>query len=160
MLKGWWMGTDGEKVDLFSDTWMCVCVRAHVCEDHMSRLEGLSAHTSPNDKLQTMFAASEREDMNSEAEAQTLFFQIAPLFFSLLFSHTHIHTLPLQSWSLWCWESLTAISIIYKSSLRLSCAFSPKPPLSDLTSSMVLKCLDGNMHQHTHVTRLSSLSVL
>lgn len=45
-LRAWWMWTDREKVDLFSDT----CVWTCVCEDHMSRLQGLSVHISLNDK--------------------------------------------------------------------------------------------------------------
>lgn len=93
MLQGWWMGTDREKVDLFSDTWVCVCV----CEDHMSRLQGLSVHISLNDKLQTVFAASEGEDTASEDELKLSSFSWSS-FLSLLLSlsqaHTHTHTLP------------------------------------------------------------------
>lgn len=82
-LQGWLIGTDR---DLFSDTWVCVCVCARVCEDHMSHLLGLSVHISLNNKLQAVFTASEGEDVGSEDKCK-----LSRSFYSLL-SSSHTHT--------------------------------------------------------------------
>lgn len=66
------MRTDGETVDLFSDT--CMCVRRP--GDYVSRLQGLSALTSPNEELETEFAASKCEDMKPGDELEFVFYSI------------------------------------------------------------------------------------
>lgn len=63
-----------------------------VCEDHMSRLQGLSVHISLNDKLQTVFAASEGEDMGCEDELKVSSFSLSPFLSLSLSTHAHTHT--------------------------------------------------------------------
>lgn len=97
-LRGWWMRTDGETVDLFSDTWMC----ARRPGDYMSRLQGLSELTSPNEELQTEFAASKCEDMKPGGWTRIyLLFYLTFLpglsFFISTQQDTHAHSPPTTS---------------------------------------------------------------
>lgn len=111
-LPGWRMRTDGETVDLFSDTWMCVRCPGN----YMSRLQGLSALTSPNEELQAEFAANKHEEPKPGGWTRIC------LLFYLMFlpglsffistqqdAHTHTHTLA-SYYLAWCdaespWQS-------------------------------------------------------